>query len=238
MWLLLIILCSRSRCCEISRTETRNERERENVTRYEASAAKIYFHLNEHIFVLVKHSFPATEPWKGGIIFTRTTHTGCSRGKVSMCWRRQWGGSVVLGRQTSLSSQPSCSCLCSELGSSSDLSRFDCLSVGPRKFNLLLNHVFVSRLHKSDFGPLTVDPCREQFYHSEVQDWVTVCAVYQQTHNDVGNLGVWLASTQYNWQCNSLEKTRKLFTIFWDTINIHIKWNCTNIRAKIRWQSN
>lgn len=144
-----------------------------------------------------------------------------------MRWRRQRGGSVVLWRQTPLSSQPSCSCLCSaeifqssELGSSSELSRIDCLSVGPRKFNLLLDHVFVPRLHKSDFGPLTADPCMEQFYHSEVKDGDTVCAVYQQAHTQLGGF-IGFDTIQLTVQF--IRKTRKLFTIFWDTVNIHIK---------------
>lgn len=84
-----------------------------------------------------------------------------------MCWRQR-GGSVVLWRQTPLSSEPSSSCLCSawtrrSVSFCSGFSGFDRLSLGLLELKLILYGVFVSALHKAQHGPLTAAPCRQKF---------------------------------------------------------------------------
>lgn len=84
-----------------------------------------------------------------------------------MCWRQR-GGSVVLWRQTPLSSEPSSSCFCSawtrrSVSFCSGFPGFDRLSLGLLELKLVLYGVFVSALHKAQHGPLTAAPCRQKF---------------------------------------------------------------------------
>lgn len=100
------------------------------------------------------------------------TRTGCRWGNVSMGWRRQRWRSVALRRQTPLSSQQRRSTEAfgaSLLSSDHDSSGFDHLPVHLLRPGSLLNHVFVSPLHKPDCGPLNADPCRERS-HKDVPD--------------------------------------------------------------------
>lgn len=97
--------------------------------------------------------------------------TGRSWRCVAMCWRQR-GGSVVLWRQTPLSSEPSSSCFCSAwtrrpVSFCSGFSGCDRLSLGPLELELLLYGVSVSALHKAQHGPLTAAPCRQKFTRKE-----------------------------------------------------------------------